>query len=122
MTSHKKISGWFFILPILIALYFPVQCAAAILDRQLHDDRRCSFKSRPGSNYQAITTLPKGVKINVIGRDGYWLKVESKHGGRPGYVDEQFARPEASPPAGATTSGFAVGRRLLSNTPRDRTP
>lgn len=75
----------------------------AILDRQLHDDGRCSFKSRAGVNYQAVTTLPKGIKINVIGRDGYWLKVESKHGGKPGYVDEQFARPEASAPAGATT-------------------
>ena len=39
-----------------------------------------------------VTTLPKGTNINVVGREGYWLKVESKHGGQ-GYVDEQFAQP-----------------------------
>jgi len=36
--------------------------------------------------YPVVTTLPKGTNINVVGREGYWLKVESKHGGQPGYV------------------------------------
>jgi len=49
------------------------------------------LRSGPGSNYAAITTLPKGIQINVVGKEGYWLKVESKHGGKPGYIDEQFA-------------------------------
>jgi D-alanyl-D-alanine carboxypeptidase len=49
------------------------------------------LRSGPGSNYEAITTLPKGIQINVVGKEGYWLKVESKHGGKPGYIDEQFA-------------------------------
>jgi uncharacterized protein YgiM (DUF1202 family) len=66
------------------------------------------LRSGPGSNYQVITNLPKGITINVVGKDGYWLKVESKHGGKPGYIDEQFARPgataQASSPKGATAS------------------
>ena len=49
------------------------------------------LRSGPGSNYEVITTLPKGIQINVVGKEGYWLKVESKHGGKPGYIDEQFA-------------------------------
>ncbi|HWH77413.1 MAG TPA: SH3 domain-containing protein [Candidatus Binatus sp.] len=49
------------------------------------------LRSGPGSNHAAITTLPKGIKINVVGKEGHWLKVESKHGGKPGYIDEQFA-------------------------------
>jgi D-alanyl-D-alanine carboxypeptidase len=49
------------------------------------------LRSGPGSNYEALTTLPKGIQINVVGKEGYWLKVESKHGGKPGYIDEQFA-------------------------------
>ena len=49
------------------------------------------LRSGPGSNYEAITTLPKGIQINVVGKEGYWLKVESKRGGKPGYIDEQFA-------------------------------
>ncbi|MSP40954.1 MAG: SH3 domain-containing protein [Deltaproteobacteria bacterium] len=49
------------------------------------------LRSGPGSNYDTITTLPKGIQVNVVGKEGYWLKVESKHGGKPGYIDEQFA-------------------------------
>lgn len=56
-----------------------------------------SLRSGPGMNYPVVTTLPKGIKINVVGRQGYWLKVESKHGDAPGYIDEQFAAPGGSP-------------------------
>lgn len=51
------------------------------------------LRSGPGSNYSVVTTLPKGITITVVGKEGYWLKVESKHGGKPGYIDEQFAAP-----------------------------
>ncbi len=53
------------------------------------------LRSGPGMNYPVITTLPKGININVAAREGYWLKVESKHGGKAGYIDEQFAQPGA---------------------------
>lgn len=66
-------------------------------------DSRCSVKVRSGLDYQAITTLPEAIKIHVIGGDGYWLKVESKHGGESGHVDELFARPKASAPSGTPT-------------------
>ena len=52
-----------------------------------------ALRSGPGMKYSVVTTLPKGININVVGREGYWLKVESKHGGQPGYVDEQFTQP-----------------------------
>lgn len=70
-----------------------------------------SLRSGPGMNYSVITTLPKGIAVNVVGREGYWLKVESKHGGKPGYIDEQFAQPERaaqttpSSPAGDSIAG-----------------
>lgn len=51
------------------------------------------LRSGPGNFHEVIATLPKGIKINVVGKEGYWLKVESKHGGKPGYIDEQFATP-----------------------------
>ena len=47
------------------------------------------LRSGPGSNYDLITTLPMGSQINVVGKEGYWLKVESKHGGKPGYLDRR---------------------------------
>jgi len=51
------------------------------------------LRSGAGNFHEVITTLPKGININVVGKEGYWLKVESKHGGKPGYIDEQFAKP-----------------------------
>ena len=50
------------------------------------------LREGPGNYHKIITTLPKGIQINVVGKEGFWLKVESKHGGKPGYIDEQFAR------------------------------
>ena len=99
----QKVSAWFFILPSLLALYSPFQCAAQSSTGSYTTTADVPLRAGPGSNYQAVTTLPKGIKINVIGRDGSWLKVESRHGGKPGYVDEQFARPEVGAQAGATT-------------------
>ncbi len=55
-----------------------------------------SLRSGPGMSYPVVTTLPKGIKINVVERQGYWLKVDSKHGGVHGYIDEQFAAPEGT--------------------------
>jgi uncharacterized protein YraI len=56
------------------------------------------LRAGPGTNHPIITTLPKGIKINVVGKEGFWLKVESKHGDKPGYIDEKFARLETSTP------------------------
>jgi uncharacterized protein YraI len=66
-----------------------------------------ALRSGPGMNYGVVATLPKGIKINVVGREGYWLKVESKHGGAPGYIDEQFAQPEPAGQLSATKSAVA---------------
>jgi N-acetylmuramoyl-L-alanine amidase len=64
------------------------------------------LRSGPGMNYEVITTLPKGIAINVVAREGYWLRVESQHGGKAGYIDEQFAQPGA--PAGAVAPATAT--------------
>ncbi len=76
-----------------------------------------SLRSGPGMNYPVIATLPKGIAINVVGREGYWLKVESRHGGKPGYVDEQFARPEGAaqtePPPRTAGSSVAGAYRTV---------
>ncbi len=51
------------------------------------------LRKGPGTNYQVITTIPKGVNVSVVGKEGTWLRVESKHGGEPGYISDQYARP-----------------------------
>ncbi|MDP2601397.1 MAG: SH3 domain-containing protein, partial [Deltaproteobacteria bacterium] len=52
-----------------------------------------NLRSGPGTKYAVVTTLPKGIKVNVVGREGNWLKVESKQGNKPGYISENYARP-----------------------------
>jgi N-acetylmuramoyl-L-alanine amidase len=61
----------------------------------------------PGTNHEVVATIPKGIKINVVGREGHWLKIESKHGNQPGYIDEQFARPADAQPAAQTKTATA---------------
>ncbi len=54
------------------------------------------LRKGPGTTYEVITTIPKDVNVNVVGKEGTWLRVESKHGGQPGYISEQYARPLAA--------------------------
>ena len=62
------------------------------------------LRSGPGNFHEVITTLPQGININVVGKEGFWLKVESKHGAEPGYIDEQFAKPLTPPPSAQTSA------------------
>jgi uncharacterized protein YraI len=47
----------------------------------------------PSTNYEVVATIPSGVEVNVVGREGEWLKVESKHGNKPGFIHGKYARP-----------------------------
>jgi uncharacterized protein YgiM (DUF1202 family) len=50
-------------------------------------------RTGPGSDFPVVANIPKGIKINVVGEENGWLKVESKQGNKPGYVDAKLARP-----------------------------
>ena len=82
---------------------FALSVEAAALSGTYVTTADVSLRSGPGVSYPVVTTLPKGIKIDVVGRQGYWLKVESKHGGAPRYIDEQFAAPEGNPQNSTTT-------------------
>ncbi len=51
------------------------------------------LRSGPGLQYPVVTDLTKGTRIEVIENDNGWLRIESKKGNKPGYVDASFARP-----------------------------
>ena len=89
------------------------------------------LREGPGNFHKVVTTLPKGIQINVVGKEGYWLKVESKHGGKPGYIDEQFARPAVAattpaanptPAAGSSPTAAAGAYRTLREIDMRETP
>lgn len=49
--------------------------------------------SGPGLHYPVVANLEKGIKINVVNKENGWLKIESKQGNPPGYVEASLAKP-----------------------------
>lgn len=56
-----------------------------------------NVRQGPGTEYRVVATIPADIRIHVVGREGYWLKVQSKHGNPPGYIDDRYARPLENP-------------------------
>ena len=50
-------------------------------------------RSGPGLHYPTVADIPKGTKLNVVDETNGWLKVESKRGNKPGFVDANLAKP-----------------------------
>jgi len=61
----------------------------------------------PGNFHKIITNLPRVSRSPSLAKTGYCVKVESKHGGKPGYIDEQF-RPAAVAAAAPQTNLTSV--------------
>ncbi len=49
-------------------------------------------RSGPGTQYKIVAEIKRGTNVNVVGREGGWLKIISKQGNPPGYIDERYAR------------------------------
>ena len=47
----------------------------------------------PSVGHPVLADVKKGTIVNVVGEENGWLKVESKTGKPPGYVDANLARP-----------------------------
>ncbi len=52
-------------------------------------------RSGPGLENQVVAEVKKGMKMDVIGEEKGWLKVQSKSGNPPGYVERSRAKPLA---------------------------
>jgi uncharacterized protein YgiM (DUF1202 family) len=50
-------------------------------------------RSGPGLHYPSLADIAKGTKLNVVSEEKGWLKVESKRGNKPGFVDASLAKP-----------------------------
>ena len=44
------------------------------------------LRKGPGTNYDVLQTIPKETKISVVGKEGSWLKVQSKHSTAGAYI------------------------------------
>ena len=72
------------------------ESAAPKVEGQFETLTGTQVRSGPGVNYPVVADIGKGTKINVVGEENGWLKVESKRGNKPGYVDASLAKPTAS--------------------------
>jgi uncharacterized protein YgiM (DUF1202 family) len=54
------------------------------------------LRSGPGLHYPVVANLTKGTAINVVNEEKGWLRVESKRGKQPGYIEANLARPKTS--------------------------
>ncbi|HEX6767974.1 MAG TPA: SH3 domain-containing protein [Candidatus Binatia bacterium] len=50
-------------------------------------------RSGPGLHYPSLAEITKGTKLNVVDEEKGWLKVESRRGNKPGYVEASLAKP-----------------------------
>jgi len=50
-------------------------------------------RSGPGLHYPSLAEIAKGTKLNVVDEEKGWLKVESRRGNKPGYVEASLAKP-----------------------------
>jgi len=95
IQSAKRYLSWIvLLLPFLMMVtVLPGATGAQTVQGTYVTTADVNLRKGPGTKYEIVTTIPKNVKISVVGKEGYWLKVESKHGGKPGYIDEQYATP-----------------------------
>lgn len=54
-------------------------------------------RSGPGLHYPVVADISKGTKLTVVEENNGWLKVESKRGNKPGYVEANMAKPVSAP-------------------------
>ena len=50
-------------------------------------------RSGPGLHYPVVADVPRGTTLNVVEEEKGWLKIESKRGNKPGYVDANLTKP-----------------------------
>jgi uncharacterized protein YgiM (DUF1202 family) len=65
-------------------------------------------RSGAGTRHKIIAEIKSGTLVNVAGRENGWLKVVSKQGNPPGYIDERFAKPVGAPPRSAAPRSRAT--------------
>lgn len=56
-----------------------------------------AVRSGPGAQYKTVAEIKSGTIVNASASDGTWLKIVSKHGNPPGYIQERYARPTGEP-------------------------
>ncbi|MGH7828638.1 MAG: SH3 domain-containing protein [Candidatus Binatia bacterium] len=70
----------------------PARQAAPFLPGSYITTADTFVREGPGLHYKVVAQVPRDIKVQVVGAEGDWLKVQSKRGRPPGYIDSRHAR------------------------------
>src|SRR5919109_417573 len=91
--SHASYALFAWLLFIALSIAYPYAGMTQPLPQTYETTAEAQVRRGPGTNHEVIAIVPAGIKIHVVGREGEWLKIESKQGNRPGYIHSRDARP-----------------------------
>jgi len=106
MNFPPRLSIFRLILILLITILLRQELSAAQTTQETPyiTTANTELRKGPGAQYKVIQMIPQDVKINVVSKEGSWLRVKSKYGRETGYVDGRYARPIATPIASTPSS------------------
>lgn len=55
-----------------------------------------NVREGPGLHYKSVAKITKGMKVHVVEAEGDWLKVQSKQGRPPGYIEKKYAERQSN--------------------------
>lgn len=73
----------------------PIKKKISFLEGSYISTADTPVREGPGLHYKTVAKITKGMKVQVVDAEGDWLKVQSKHGNPPGYIEKKYA--ERSP-------------------------
>mgnify|MGYP000348654157 CR=1 FL=1 len=91
-------------------------CSSALADTATVTARKLILREKASSTSDALQTLPKGTKLEVLGKSGSWYKVT--YGKYTGYVYKTYVsvtKTAAAPVLPAARRGWKRGARAATS-------
>ena len=116
LSETRENSGFMFSAIIASLLLLAGEVFAQNVAGPYTTTAEAQVRNGPGNDYAVIATIPNNTKVNVVGKEGRWLRIESKRGRQPGYIDEQFVRPLSTSTAKASGSRSTMAGAYTTTT------
>ncbi len=70
----------------------PIKTKSSFVEGSYIATANTYVKEGPGVHYKTVAKITKGTKFQVVDAEGGWLKVQSKHGNPPGYIEKKYTQ------------------------------
>ena len=88
-------------------------CSSALADTATVTARKLILREKASSTSDALQTLPKGTKLEVLGKSGSWYKVT--YGKYTGYVYKTYVSVTKTASSSSSSSSLRWGLVYLKN-------